>query len=109
MDNRSIVQGMMVRVGLGVFGLLTVATLVLTVVSDRGLIEVHRKGELLTQLEQQIQALEAENAQMVEEIRTLRTDPDEIERRAREELKLVMPGEVILLVPSEDPELRDFP
>ncbi len=109
MDNRSIVQGMMVRVGLGVFGLLTVATLVLTVVSDRGLIEVHRKGERLTQLEQQIQALEAENAQMVEEIRTLRTDPDEIERRAREELKLVMPGEVILLVPSEDPELRDFP
>lgn len=99
----------MVRVGLGVFGLLTVATLVLTVVSDRGLIEVHRKGERLTQLEQQIQALEAENAQMVEEIRTLRTDPDEIERRAREELKLVMPGEVILLVPSEDPELRDFP
>ncbi len=109
MDNRSIVQGMMVRVGLGVFGLLTVATLVLTVVADRGLIEVHRKGERLTQLEQQIQALEAENAQMVEEIQTLRTDPDEIERRAREELKLVMPGEVILLVPSEDPELRNVP
>ena len=109
MDNRSIVQGMMVRVGLGVFGLLTVATLVLTVVADRGLIEVHRKSERLTQLEQQIQALEAENAQMVEEIQTLRTDPDEIERRAREELKLVMPGEVILLVPSEEPELGNVP
>ena len=74
MDNRSIVQGMMVRVGLGVFGLLTVATLVLTVVSDRGLIEVHRKGEQLSALEQQIEALEAENAQMVEEILTRRID-----------------------------------
>ena len=109
MDKRGIAQGMMVRVGMGVFGLLTVATLVLTVVSDRGLIEVHRKAERLADLEQQIETLEAENAHMVEEIQTLRTDPDEIERRAREELKLVKPGEVILIVPSEGPELRNIP
>ena len=35
---------MMVRVGLGVFGLLTLGTLVLTLISDRGLLEVRRKG-----------------------------------------------------------------
>ena len=103
MDNRSIVQGMMVRVGLGVFGLLTLATLVLTVISDRGLLEVQRKQNELGELEQQIQTLETENTQLIDEIRTLRSEPGEIERRAREELKLVRPGEIILVVPSQDP------
>ncbi len=103
MDNRSIVQGMMVRVGVGVFGLLTFATLVLAVISDRGLLEVHRKQDQLAELEQQIQTLETEKMQLVDEIRTLRSEPGEIERRAREELKLVRPGEIILVVPSQDP------
>jgi cell division protein FtsB len=90
----------MIRAGTVVFSVLTVGMLVLTLVSDRGLIEVRRKAERLTTLEEQIGALEAENADLIEEIRTLRTDPGEIERRAREELKLIRPGEVILVLPS---------
>ena len=96
----------MVRVGLGVFGLMTLAALVLTLVSDRGLLEVRAKAARFSELEQQIQELEAENADLVEEIHTLRTDPLEIERRAREELKLVRPGEVILMAPSETPSIK---
>jgi cell division protein FtsB len=102
MDNRSIVQGMMVRVGLGVFGLLTLATIVLTLISDRGLLEVRRKGLEFAELQVQIETLETENIELVKEIRNLRSEPSEIERRAREELKLVRPGEVILVLPPKD-------
>ena len=102
MDNRSIVQGMMVRVGLGVFGLLTLATLILTLTSDRGLLEVRRKGFEFTELQEQIHTLETENLELVQEIRNLRSEPFEIERRAREDLKLVRPGEVILVLPPQD-------
>ena len=102
MDNRRLSQkSLMIRAGTVVFSVLTVGMLVLTLVSDRGLIEVRRKAERLTTLEEQIDTLESENGDLIEEIRTLRTEPAEIERRAREELKLVHPGEVILVIPSQ--------
>ncbi len=101
MDNRSLSQkSLMIRAGTVVFSVLTVGMLVLTLVSDRGLIEVRRKAERLTVLEEKIGALETENVALIKEIRTLRTDPAEIERRAREDLKLVRPGEIILVIPS---------
>ena len=93
---------MMVRVGLGVFGLLALGTLVLTLISDRGLLEVRRKGAELVDLQAQIETLESENTQLVQDIRNLRSEPGEIERRAREELRLVRPGEVILVLPPTD-------
>jgi len=93
---------MMVRVGMAVFGLLTLGMLILAVVSDRGMLEVHRKAGRLAEIEARIQELQTENTGLLDEIRTLRTDPAEIERRAREELRLVRPGEVILLIPSEE-------
>ncbi len=96
----------MVRVGLAVFGLLTLGTLVLTLISDRGLLEVRRKSTELAELQAEIQTLQTENVQLVQDIRSLRTDPSEIERRAREELKLVRPGEIILVLPSDGPGLE---
>ncbi len=103
MDKRNLNQmSLMIRAGTVVFSVLTVGMLVLTLVSDRGLIEVRRKADRLTTLEVQIDTLESEDTALIEEIRTLRTDPAEIERRAREELKLVRPGEIILMAPSQD-------
>jgi cell division protein FtsB len=96
---------MMVRVGLGVFSLLTLATLVLTLISDRGLLEVRKKGFRLIELEEKIETLETDNANLIGEIQTLRSDPAEIERLAREELRLVKPGEIVLIVPSPAPKI----
>jgi cell division protein FtsB len=92
---------MMVRVGMGVFGLLTLAMLILTLTSDRGILEVRRKAQEYNDLQMQIESLEAENTELIEEIQTLRAEPFEIERRAREELRLVRPGEVILVLPPD--------
>ncbi len=68
----------MVRVGLAVFGLLTLGTLVLTLISDRGLLEVRRKGAEFAELQAQIQTLETENTELIQEIRNLRSEPSEI-------------------------------
>jgi cell division protein FtsB len=91
----------MMRAGTVVFGVLTLGMIVLTLVSDRGLFEVNRKADRLAGLEQEIATLEADNAALIDEIQSLRYDPSEIERRAREDLKLVRPGEIILVIPSE--------
>ena len=92
----------MVRVGVGVFGLLTLAMLVLTLISDRGLFEVRRKAVQFQQLQTGIETLNVENRALIQEIQSLRSDPFEIERRAREELKLARPGEVILVLPNSE-------
>jgi cell division protein FtsB len=91
-----------VRVGLLVFGFLTLGMIVLTFVSDRGLLAVREKAGEFEALEERIHDLEEENAGLADEIQALLTDPDEIERRAREDLKLARPGEVILVIPSEE-------
>ncbi len=102
--NRSTVsrKSLMVRAGCLVFGLLTLAMIALTLVSDRGWLEVQRKAGRLAALQEQAQAIENDNDAIMEEIRRLRQDPDAIERRAREDLKLVRPGEVILVVPEAE-------
>lgn len=94
----------MVRVGFAVFGLLTVAILVLTLVSERGWFAVRERGRELERLQYRIDTIKAENERMRSEIENL-NDPygGEIERRAREELNLARPGEVIMAVPEDDP------
>jgi cell division protein FtsB len=101
MDNSLNHKSIMMRAGTVVFGVLTLGMIVLTLVSDRGLFEVNRKADRLAGLEQEIATLEADNAALIDEIQSLRYDPSEIERRAREDLKLVRPGEIILVIPSE--------
>jgi cell division protein FtsB len=52
-------------------------------------------------LQQQIKDLQQENAQMRLQIQRLQSDPDEIEREAREKLHYAKPGEVIYKLPAE--------
>jgi len=100
MDRKLSRKSIMVTAGTVVFGVLTFGMLVLTMVSDRGLLEVRKQSFRLGALETEIADLEAANEALNEEIRILRTDPAEIERRAREDLKLVRPGEVVIMVPD---------
>ncbi|PYS50015.1 MAG: hypothetical protein DMG13_22005 [Acidobacteria bacterium] len=93
-------QGVIVRIALGVFCLLTVAMLLLAVFNDKGALQVHAQSKKLTALESEIIRMDAENKQLTEEIQALRSDPNTIEKIAREELKLVKPGEVVLVTPE---------
>ncbi len=50
------------------------------------------------------QRLEAEHAQLSRQVQQLQDDPLELEREARQQLRLVRPGEVIYKFPTpEDP------
>jgi cell division protein FtsB len=93
-------QGLIVRIALAVFGLLTVAMLLLAVFNDRGALQVHARANKLTAIETEVSSLEAENKQLTADIQALRSDPNAIEKFAREELKLVKPGEIVLVTPE---------
>jgi len=94
-------KGLLVRIALGVFGLLTLTVLVLAVFNDKGLLQVRAQSTKLTTIENDVTGLDAENKQLTKEIQALRTDPTTIERLAREELKLVKPGEIVLVSPEK--------
>jgi len=93
-------QGVTVRIALAVFSLLTVAVLLLAVFNDEGLLEVHARAKKLSAIEADIGKLDAENKELSSDIQSLRSDPGTIEKFAREELKLVKPGEIVLVTPE---------
>ena len=101
MDDKSVTKGLLVRIALGVFGLLTIAVLVLAVFNDKGLLQVHNQSRKLTDIQDEVVKIDSENKQLTKEIQALRTDPTTIERLAREELKLVKPGEIVLVSPEK--------
>ena len=53
-------------------------------------------------LQREIKNLEQENAGMRQQIQRLQSDPDAIEREAREKLHYAKPGEVIYPLPQQD-------
>ena len=93
-------QGVIVRIAVGVFGLLTIAMLLLAVFNDKGALKVHAQSEKFDAIQNEITKLDAENKQLNAEIQALRSDPTTIEKFAREELKLVKPGEIVLVTPE---------
>jgi cell division protein FtsB len=53
------------------------------------------------QLQMEIKELEQENARLRDHIERLKSDPEAIEREAREKLHYARPGEVIYALPAE--------
>ena len=93
-------QGVIVRIAVAVFGLLTVAMMLLAVFNEKGALQVHERANKLSAIESEIINLDAENKKLSGEIQALRSDPTTIEKIGREELKLVKPGEVVLVTPE---------
>jgi cell division protein FtsB len=94
-------HGMMVRIAAGVFGLLSIAMLLLAIFNDKGALQVRAQSQKLTTIQADIQKVEHENEQLGAEIKALKSNPAAIEKLAREELKLVKPGEVVLATPEK--------
>ena len=94
-------QGLIVRIALGVFSLLTIGILLLAVFNDKGALRVRAQAEKLDTLNSEIAKLATENKQLSTDIKALQSDPTTIEKFAREELKLVKPGEIVLVTPEK--------
>ena len=62
----------------------------------------------INRLERHVQALAAERGRLEERIEQLR-DPEHLERLARRCLGMVRPGEVLFVVPREEPAASTIP
>ncbi len=60
-------------------------------------------------LQQEIKNLQQENAEMRQHIEHLQSDPDAIEREAREKLHYAKPGEVIYTLPAQPQRQQQTP
>jgi len=75
--------------------------LLLATFNDKGALQVNAQANKLSAIEAEIHNLEAENKQLGSEIQALNSDPTTIEKFAREELKLVKPGEIVIVTPEK--------
>lgn len=69
-------------------------------VNDRGFLQMRRQRVQLVKAQANVSDLDKENRRLEEEIARLKSDPNAVEKIAREELNLVKPGEVVLVLPQ---------
>lgn len=70
-------------------------------VGDRGFLEVRRQREKLKTLQTEVAALDAGNRKLADEVEALRKEPEAAEKIAREQLGLVAPGDVVVVLPPD--------
>jgi len=75
-----------------------IALVVGSLFGDRGILHLMTQRQRAEALARELDSLRDENARLAAEIAALRTDPDAIERIAREELGLARPGETVFLI-----------
>lgn len=96
------------RLLLALLGLGLLALVVHTIFGEHGYLALRHHQQRLEQLQQEIERLEQENRQLAHEIEALKSDPEAIERVAREQLQMARPGEkIITLPPLETNEQTD--
>lgn len=66
-----------------------------------GFLAMRRTQREIQQLREQIGKLNGENKSLADQVHALRTDPEAIERIAREEMGLAKPGELIFKLPPK--------
>jgi cell division protein FtsB len=86
--------------GVGCFLLLSL----LAVAGERGFFEVYRFSRHLKHVESRIRALEEENGRLRRQVIGLRSDPDQVEKLAREDLGLARPDEIIFEIADGEPQ-----
>lgn len=89
------------RLATGGVGLLTAMLAYHVVFGHNGMVAYQQKRAEYKQLEQQIQQLQGENGQLSDRIKALKSDPQAIEKEAREQLRYTRPGEVVYVLPAD--------
>jgi cell division protein FtsB len=77
--------------------------LVDALVGERGLVATTRAQRVSDELEGEVQRLRRENAALRDTKVRLSQDPTTIEMKAREELGLIRPGEILVIVKDVKP------
>jgi cell division protein FtsB len=91
------------QAGLFALGFLLMAVVMHGVFGPHGYLSMrHTQGEI-GHLQDDLQRLNKENAELTGEIRALKSDPAAIERVARDDMGLARPGELIFRLPDDPP------
>lgn len=85
-----------------ILGLLMMTVLVHDLFGARGFLTMRRQQLEVKKLEQDIQSIKEENNGKAGEIERLKTDPEYIERLARENHGLARPGERVFKIPPKE-------
>jgi len=78
-------------------------TLTRALVGEKSLLAVWQHRREVSSIEHEIDRLRLQNEALGEEIQYFRNDPRAVEGVAREELGLVRPDEVLILLPRQNP------
>jgi cell division protein FtsB len=81
--------------------ILFVALVVGALIGDRGVLYLLDQQKRRDALRSELQALRDDNQRLSDEIAALKSDPQAIERIAREELSLARPGETVFILREE--------
>jgi cell division protein FtsB len=73
------------------------------ILGPHGFLAMRRTQKEMEQLRNDVQRLNKDNSSMSDEAQSLKTDPQAIERIAREEMGLARPGELIFKMPPPAP------
>lgn len=78
--------------------------LVQDVFGNHGVLAMRRSQQEAREVERQIDQINQENRELEARVKALKTDPQAIERIAREEMGLARPGEYIFKIPPKSGE-----
>lgn len=79
--------------------LLSFLLFVFFLAGDRGFLQVRKQKAQVAALQAEVSSIAGRNEELEKEIERLTKDPAAVERIAREDLQLVAPGDVVLVLP----------
>ena len=88
------------RTAIFVMALGTLFILVNEIFGPNGYMTLRHEKKEYTHLKQQVQTLSEQNQQLEQKINALKTNPEAVEKQARDQLYLAKPGEIIYMLPD---------
>ncbi len=79
------------------------------VAGPNGLFTYQQKRAEHRKLEKEVQQIQVENERLAKRIESLKSDPNAIEKEAREQLRYARPGEVVYTLPNPPPQKGSSP
>ena len=84
--------------------LLTIALLLHAMFGANGMVIYRQKHDELKSLQSDVDRIQKENEAYAARVKALKSDPNAIEKEAREQLHYTRPGEMIYIVPQAPPK-----
>jgi len=88
------------RVGTAAAVMLIVSLMIHAMFGANGMVVYRQKHEEMKSLQSEVDRLQKENSQYVDRIKSLKSDPNAIEKEAREQLHYTRPREFVYVAPE---------